>query len=777
MKKTILSAMMLFGCFLSQAQINYESTGDYAKLYDITYDATVQNKIYARTLANHVVVSSNQGSTWQVLFSHPSNIDNLKLVNNNTAIAFSAQEGIFVMSLTTNEIVKFYEIPATGVDGAGAPYISDYSIYGTDNTTALVNIGFGLGFENFGKTFYSGNGSTTWNEIYYTVENSNIFIEKVAIAPNDPQKLYLTRGNGNTDVDGGLFISTDAGENWTEKLAGVVLSPITFRPSAPNEILVGTGISFGEVPENIYKSTDGGDTWTVQAITFDDVTLNNIVKIVYHPTDANKIIALEENEIISTTDGGTTWTNQVFDVDTALDYYYGINASFDPFDANRAIITTDFYPQVTTDYGATLSQIKAPFNSSSSVSVAQTGDNAPTHLYYNSQGGYIIKDLETETATAHDILNPNIFTSASNQLTADPVVPGRVFIYHSGGFFGSSLSVSTDNGATSTPIFSTFGNGVQKLTVDPANSNIVYIVIRSDDNSSLYKFDFTNLENVTNVQLVTPGEIYEEPEEGQPAPATGVITGLIISETNSNNITIAKQTEIYNSTDGGATWTEVATTGLSFNTATDIILDVAQSPVNKNNIILSSNLGLFTSTDGGVTWTSSLPDANARKVIYSPLDANIAAAVAYSAQFIDASFMVTRNNGLSWTKITPEDINYIFTGSVDFAFGEESLTAYIATADLGVMSYVVNYDILGTDSPQLPENNIVMYPNPASSVLNIAASGNNEIKNTVIYSLAGQKVIETTATSINVSALSSGIYIVKSTTANGASYSQKLVKE
>lgn len=777
MRKIILSALFVFNCVLAQAQVNYESTGDYAKLYDITYDATVQNKIYARTLYNHIVVSTNQGTSWQVLYSHPSGVDHLKLVNNNTAIAFTSPEGVNILSLSTNEVVKLFEIPATGVPGAGAPYVTDYSIYGTDNTTAVIGIGFGLGFDNFGKTFYSNNGGEDYNEIYYTVENNDIFIQRVAIAPNNPEKIYLTRGNGKNGVSGGLLVSTNAGETFTEQLAGIVLDAIAFKPNVPNEIIVGTGITFGQLPENVYKTVDDGANWVVQDITFDNVTLDNITQITYHPADTDKIIILEENEIISTTDGGENWTSQVFEVGVAMDYYYGINASFDPFDTDRAIITTDFYPQVTTDYGATLTQIKAPFNASNSVSVAQTGESA-THLYYGSQGGYITKDLATGTANAYEILNPDVFTSASRSITADPVVTGRSFLFDAGGFFGSTLSVSTDYAATTTPILNTFGAAIQQITVDPNNANIVYIVIRSNDNSSLFKFDLTNLENVTNEQIITPGEIFEEPEEGQPSPATGVITGLIVDKENSNNITIAKFTEIYNSTDGGATWTEVETTGLTLNPATDIIWDMAQSPVEKNNIILSSNVGIFTSTDGGVTWASSLPGYNVRKVTYSPTNANVAAAAVYSGQNIDAVILATRNNGASWTVINPSDIEYATTGSVDFAFGAESLTAYIATIDLGVMSYVVDYDVLGTDdNPQLPKNNIAIYPNPASSVLNITVSDNSEIKNTVIYTLAGQKVIETAATSINVSALSNGIYIVKSTTSSGASYSQKLVKQ
>lgn len=776
MKKTILSALMLFGCYVSQAQINYESTGDYAKLYDITYDATVKNTIYARTLTNHIVVSTNQGTTWQLLHSHPTNIDHLKLVNNNTAIAFAASEGLYVLSLTTNEIVKFYQIPATGVPGSQAPYITDYSVYGTDNTTAVIGIGFGLGFDNFGKTFYTSNGGTTYNQIYYTVDNNDIFIQRVAIAPNNPQKVYLTRGNGKNGVSGGLLVSTNSGTNWTEQLPGVVLGPIAFKPNVPDEIMLGTDITFGQLPERVYKTIDGGANWVIQNITFEDETLNNITEIVYHPTETNKVLILEENQIISTVNDGANWTSITYPVGIAMDYYYGIHASFDPFDATRVIISTDFYPQVTTDFGATLTQIKAPFNNSTSVAVAQIGQNT-SHLYFNSQGGYITKNLTTGVTEAHDILNPDVFTSSAKQLTADPVVPGRMFIFSSGGWFGSTIDVSTDYGATSSFMMSTFGGQIQQITVDPTNTNIVYVVIRSSDSSSLYKFNLSNLEDITFEQIITPGDIYEEPEEGQPVPSTGVITGLIIDEEDTNILTIAKFTEIYKSIDGGANWTEVATTGLTLNASTDIIWDMEQNKVNKNQLILSSNVGIFTSVDGGITWISSLSGANVRKVAYSPINPNVAAAAVYSGQNIDAEFMATIDNGATWRRFTPADIDYIFTGSVEFAFAENALTAYIATSDLGVMSYVVDHAILGNETPEQQKNNIVIYPNPASSVLNVVATGNNEVKSTVIYTLTGQKVLETSDNTINIAALNSGIYIVKSTTANGASYTQKLVKE
>jgi xyloglucan-specific exo-beta-1,4-glucanase len=42
---------------------------------------------------------------------------------------------------------------------------------------------------------------------------------------------------------------------------------------------------------------DAGETWSIIPITWTDQTLNNITKIVFHPTNPNHIIALEENEI------------------------------------------------------------------------------------------------------------------------------------------------------------------------------------------------------------------------------------------------------------------------------------------------------------------------------------------------------------------------------------------------------------------------------------------------------------------------------------------------
>ena len=130
----------------------------------------------------------------------------------------------------------------------------------------------------------------------------------------------MARGNGNNGIIGGLWISTNAGPSWTERIPGVTLEPIAFHPTNADEILIGSSIGFGEHAENLYKSTDG---WI-------------------------------------------TWNNSVYDQNSTV-YSYGTAASFNPFDANQVIIATDYFPQISNDGGQTLNQIAAPFHNAISV--------------------------------------------------------------------------------------------------------------------------------------------------------------------------------------------------------------------------------------------------------------------------------------------------------------------------------------------------------------------------------------------------------------------------
>jgi xyloglucan-specific exo-beta-1,4-glucanase len=763
MKKITLLALLLAFGYSGQSQVSFEASPNFGKLEDITYDPTASGTLYAATQGNHLVVSKDNGATWTLLYSYPQSdfLDNLRLYG-TSQLTFSTRDQIHVFDLESSTLVASFPVPPSGVDGAGASYLSSYWISASDANVMLVDTGFPLGFSSQGKTFYTTDGGENWTEIYYTVDHDNVFINNVAISPTSNQTFYLMRGNGDTDVDGGLWKSTDSGANFTETLTGVTLDPIAFNPTDANDILVGSSIGFGIHPENVFRSANGGDTWTEAAITWTDETLNNITKIVFNPTDPSKIIILEENEIVRTTDGGANWTSTVYPVGISMDYYYGLNASYNPSNANEIAISTDLFPQFSTDGGATLAQIKAPFYNIISTSTARESGN--THLYYGSNGGRLHKDITSGVTSEYDIEGPDSFNPKRNYIVADKAVPGRVFTYASMGFFGGWLNVSTDYGATTSNILQAFADDMQELTVDPNNNNIVFVSMRSGEGGQVYKLDITDLNNIIQTDIVTP-EINEFGE--------GVVTGITISSADSNVIFIAKGTKVFKSIDGGQNWVEKSLGLENIVAGQDLIWDMQKNPLNENQLTVSSNQGIFTTTDAAENWNVVLPGVDVKRVKHSPLNDGVIVGTVFSAQFSDAQIVYTVDNGVTWETVSNEMINHVQCYSADYDFIGNTIDAYLATTDLGVMKYQIIDLPLATTRPLA--NAIGIAPNPATNVVRVSA--NTAIQDVSVFSMTGQKVLESQTAEVNVSALNNGIYLVKATLANGETATQKLVKK
>ncbi|MBC8643577.1 hypothetical protein H9W95_04355 [Flavobacterium lindanitolerans] len=89
--------------YASQAQISYEASTNFGKLEDLTYDATVPNKIYGRTQGNHIIVSVDNGATWSVKYSFPNPTAQLRDIKpyGQTGLSFSiinsgTQDGVYL---------------------------------------------------------------------------------------------------------------------------------------------------------------------------------------------------------------------------------------------------------------------------------------------------------------------------------------------------------------------------------------------------------------------------------------------------------------------------------------------------------------------------------------------------------------------------------------------------------------------------------------------------------------------------------------------------------
>ncbi|MGD2124291.1 MAG: hypothetical protein PVJ76_21355, partial [Gemmatimonadota bacterium] len=187
-------------------------------------------------------------------------------------------------------------------------------------------------------TFYAASASghlwkTENHGLTYEVlfENEGIYsIGDIAVAPSDPDILYLGSGEANnsrsTYWGDGIYKSTDAGESWTN--VGLPeshhIGRIVIHPDNPDVVYVAAlGHLYSENPERgLYKSTDGGSSWDqILAPVVRGKTIG-VVDVAMDPTNPDVLYACTFDKVrvpwsydlggpgsrvYKTTDGGENW--------------------------------------------------------------------------------------------------------------------------------------------------------------------------------------------------------------------------------------------------------------------------------------------------------------------------------------------------------------------------------------------------------------------------------------------------------------------------------------
>ncbi|MEJ2584433.1 MAG: glycosyl hydrolase [Robiginitalea sp.] len=136
----------------------------------------------------------------------------------------------------------------------------------------------------------------------------------------DPLTYYMTT------TGGGLWKTTNAGQNWTNISDGYFqtgsVGAVTVSESHPNVVYVGMGehaprgvmTSYGD---GVYKSTDAGKTWQPMGLA----GTRHIARIVVHPDNPDLVWVAaqgalhgptQERGILKSTDGGATWKKGLF---------------------------------------------------------------------------------------------------------------------------------------------------------------------------------------------------------------------------------------------------------------------------------------------------------------------------------------------------------------------------------------------------------------------------------------------------------------------------------
>ncbi|PZU86967.1 MAG: hypothetical protein DI529_08020 [Chryseobacterium sp.] len=763
MKKITFFAGLLFALFTNKmnAQVEVLGKNEFGRIFEVTYSTTEQNTVYATTITNHIVVSKNNGVSWEVFYSVPTEIGNITKLNiskNGSFLTFSTLKNgigeVHIFDIATKAITKTFSMPNYS-EGA---YVSAYNFFGDDKDNLIVSSQFPFGLGTANRVYTTNDGGQNWKEIYYSVDdNHNIITSYVAFNPADKNKIYIANGNGSEGVYGGVMISNDGGDTFTTKLEGSVLSTLEFNPNNPNEIYAGTGISFGASPEKLHHSTDGGTTWEDKNINWgSNGILNNIIDIKYNPLDNNHIIVLEEDEIVSTKDGGATWQSVEYPYDNLDSYYYGIKATFNPFKAGELFITANYKPLFSTDNGASLTQLQTPFFSSTGR-VSLFENETSKHLFYSVQNGFVHRNLADDSENAFDIQALNIFSNNNGPAyIPDSKKEGRVYSFK-GGFLGSTLAMSDNFGADFNPIFETFTSGLTNIIPDPQVTNQAYATFNNWDQGELDKINFNNPNDIVVTNI--------------PLPAQGAVYKILHQNNISDEFFILIGSELYKTINGGTDWTPVS---LGNDFPTDAaIFDIVQNPKNANQLALGTSSGVYVSNDKGATW-SLTGEFVANKVAYSDVNSGVLIATTYTSMYTQFNVYYSVDNGANWEGVDRKDLLYSETNSVSIDFSDKNAYIYIASADLGLLGYSLDLDVLATGEVSGEKAKVLVYPNPVVDVLHI---DDKNLKSVTLYNMEGKKLLETKSNEMNVSKLPNGVYVLRIVTSDNNIVSKKIIKK
>ncbi|MCU0359623.1 MAG: T9SS type A sorting domain-containing protein [Bacteroidia bacterium] len=494
-------------------------------------------------------------------------------------------------------------LPVLGVsDIAIDPTNPNIMYIATGDGDAAVSLSNGYGDTKSIGVLKSTNGGASWSAVLTASVSQNILIRRLLINPSNPNILLAA-----TSV--GIYRTTNAGVSWALVSSNIWFIDMEFKPTDPNYVYAATYSPNGN--SQIFSSSNNGQTWS-QVTNFTGYTRINLAVTANFP-------ALVDAVCVNSTSGlgglwysansGASFTQYYFanctnnllhnsfngsgcDGQGTYDLAYAINpANFDE------IWLGGVNTWRTTNGGSTwfLNNVWSVSQSSLVPNVHADKHDIAFHplnnnfIYECNDGGIYVTNNSGSSWT--DLSNSlgisqiyRIGTSATN---TDKVICGL-----------------QDNGTKEVQTNSwydrTGGDGMECI-IDYTNSNVQY---SSYVNGEIYK---------TTNNWSSSTTIVQNNGVGVNAPGDWV-TPYLMHPTN-NNILIIGKAQVFQTTNGGTTWSQLGTLPGS----TGDIISMAYAPSNPAVIYVATATQVYKTTNSGTTW--SIIGTSATRITYLAVDA------------------------------------------------------------------------------------------------------------------------------------------------------------
>jgi photosystem II stability/assembly factor-like uncharacterized protein len=601
----------------------------------IAVHPTDGNKIFVGTAAGGIWKTTDGGTTWRALndFLGSLAVSTLVIDPSSTDTMYAGTgEGFFnADAIRGAGIYKSTDGGQTWIQLSATSPGSDTNWYFVNRLAVNpANSSLILAATN-GGVYRTADAGTTWTQITST---------RALDVKWDP--VTTTRALAGR-ADGRVARSTDSGASFSTVtiVSGGERVELAFAPSSSGTVYASVQVSTGRV----YRSTDGGATWSLRSSPthlssqgwYDNaiwVSPTNASLVVvggidlYRSTDAassftkistwsswpssphadqHTIVAHpsydgSSNNIVFVGNDGGVWKSTNISSATSSSSSSNTWSSI-----STGIVTTQFYGGASSANGSLIAG-----GTQDNGSLSYSGSTTWT-TFFGGDGGYSAIDQTDSNYVYGEYVYAGIHRSSDGGVNSD-------------GYICDGITESNCNGATS-------ANFISPFILDPNSQSRMLVGAASlwrTDNAKATTPSWTSIKDATstssNISAIavatgnsaliwvghTNGEVYKTTTGTATTPTWSAVTigparqvmRILIDASDSNTVYVSfggyTSGNLLKTTDGGTTWTTIAT-GLP----SAPIRGLARHPTNTSWLYAGTEVGLFTSEDGGTTWSTT----------------------------------------------------------------------------------------------------------------------------------------------------------------------------